>query len=227
MNLNETTLFTRLREAAGGDWTKFINHRFVKALGNGTLAESCFRYYLIQDYLFLFHFSRAYALAAYKAETLEDLRHSATAINNIIDVELSLHVEYCLGWGIGVEDLSTEPEDIATTAYTRFVLDCGHRGDLLDLATALAPCVTGYAEIGRALAVDSATIRDDNPYVSWIDMYASDEYQKVSGDSVTQLQELANRRGGEMRFSALSQVFNQATRLETGFWEMGWNHQKL
>ena len=177
--------------------------------------------------MFLFHFSRAYALAAYKAETIDDLRYAAIAINNIVDVEMSLHVEYCLGWGIAAEDLSTEPEDVATTAYTRFVLDCGHRGDLLDLATALAPCVAGYAEIGRALAVDSGTVRDGNPYVSWIDMYASDEYQKVAGDSVTQLQELADRRGGELRFNALSQVFNQATRLEKGFWEMGWNQQKL
>jgi len=225
--LNETTLFTRLRETAGKDWAEFTNHKFVKALGNGTLAEPCFRYYLIQDYLFLFHFSRAYALAAYKAETIADLRYAAIAINNIVDVEMSLHVEYCLGWGIAAEDLSTEPEDVATTAYTRFVLDCGHRGDLLDLATALAPCVAGYAEIGRALAIDSGTVRDGNPYVSWIDMYASDEYQKVSRDSVTQLQELADRRGGALRFNALSQVFNQATRLEKGFWEMGWNQQKL
>ena len=220
-------MFTRLRETAGKDWAEFTNHKFVKALGNGTLAEPCFRYYLIQDYLFLFHFSRAYALAAYKAETIADLRYAAIAINNIVDVEMSLHVEYCLGWGIAAEDLSTEPEDVATTAYTRFVLDCGHRGDLLDLATALAPCVAGYAEIGRALAVDSGTVRDGNPYVSWIDMYASDEYQKVSRDSVTQLQELADRRGGALRFNALSQVFNQATRLEKGFWEMGWNQQKL
>jgi len=37
------------------------------------LPEQCFRHYLVQDYLFLIHFARAYALAAYKSETLADI----------------------------------------------------------------------------------------------------------------------------------------------------------
>ena len=227
MNSNENSLFGRLRTKAGKNWTDFSCHPFVRGLGDGTLPKSCFRYYLVQDYLFLFQFARAYALAAYKAENLDELRHAITTISNIVDVEMALHVKYCARWGIEKDAISTQQEDLATTAYTRFVLDCGHRGDLLDLATALTPCVAGYAEIGHILASDSATIHEGNPYLNWIEMYASDEYQRVSGDSLAQLERLAQQRGGDARFETLSELFNQATRLETAFWDMGWNQQSL
>ena len=227
MNSNENSLFGRLRTTAGKNWTDFSCHPFVRGLGDGTLPKSCFRYYLVQDYLFLFQFARAYALAAYKAENLDELRQATTTISTIVDVEMALHIEYCAGWGIGKDAISTQQEDLATTAYTRFVLDCGQRGDLLDLATALTPCVAGYAEIGHTLASDSATIHEGNPYLNWIEMYASDEYQRVSGDSLAQLERLAQQRGGDARFETLSELFNQATRLETAFWDMGWNQQSL
>ena len=51
------------------------------------------------------------------------------------------------------------PEASGNMAYTRFVLERGQAGDYLDLLTALAPCVVGYAEIGRRLLEDPATKR--------------------------------------------------------------------
>ncbi len=56
--------------------------------------------------------------------------------------------------------MSAATEAGATVAYTRFVLERGLAGDLLDLLTALAPCIVGYAEIGRELADDPATRLD-------------------------------------------------------------------
>jgi len=63
-------LFNRLKAECGATWDAYIDHPFVRALGAGTLPEAAFRTYLIQDYLFLIHFARAYALAAFKAEVL-------------------------------------------------------------------------------------------------------------------------------------------------------------
>src|SRR3546814_5577498 len=64
------------------------------------------------------------------------------------DVCSSDLVRVCGRWGLSPQDLHAVPEHQATVAYTRFVLDCGAAGDLLDLHVALAPCVIGYAEIG-------------------------------------------------------------------------------
>jgi len=86
---------------------------------------------------------------------------------------------------------------------------------------ALAPCIVGYAEIGRALAVDPATVTDGNPYRAWIEMYASADYQSVASDHVAHMDRLMDRRGGPGRLEALVTTFRQATRLEAAFWEMG------
>ena len=105
-----------------------------------------------QDYLFLIHFARAYALAAYKSETLADIRQATAGLSAIIDLEMGLHVEFCASWGLTEADMEALPEADETMAYTRFVLEKGNAGDLLDLHVALAPCIIGYAEIGSVLA---------------------------------------------------------------------------
>lgn len=71
----------------------------------------------------------------------------------IVDVELGLHVGFCQEWGISEQELAELPEARATLAYTRYVLDTGNRGDLLDLHVALAPCLVGYGEIANWLNV--------------------------------------------------------------------------
>jgi len=215
------TLFARLRDACASDWTAYTQHAFVRRIGDGTLPEACFRHYLVQDYLFLIHFARAYGLAAFKSETLDDIRRAASGLSAIVDTEIGLHVGYCGRWGLTEADMAAAPEATATLAYTRYVLERGLSGDLLDLQAALAPCIVGYAEIGRALADDPATVREGNTYDEWIAMYASEDYQAVAAEHVEQMDALMQRRGAPSRFESLAQTFAEATRLEAAFWDMG------
>ncbi|QJE72499.1 thiaminase II [Aerophototrophica crusticola] len=214
-------LFARLRDAARPSWESYVAHPFVKGMGDGSLPEASFRHYLVQDYLFLIHFARAYALAAYKADSLADMRSAARSMSAILDLEMGLHVKYCAGWGLSEADMAATPEAQATLAYTRFVLERGMAGDLLDLHVALAPCVVGYAEIAAGLLADAATRLDGNPYRAWIEMYADPEYRTVAHAQVELLDRLSSARGGEARFADLTRTFDAASRLEAGFWEMG------
>ncbi|MFQ5971699.1 MAG: thiaminase II [Alphaproteobacteria bacterium] len=215
------SLFARLREAAGATWRRYVEHDFVRGLATASLPEPSFRHYLGQDYLFLVHLARAYALAAYKADGLREMRDAAAGMSAILDVEMGLHVKYCAGWGLDEEGMAALPEASATLAYTRYVLEAGQRGDLLDLYTALAPCVVGYAEIGARLAGDPETVRAGNPYAEWIETYAGEEYQTVARDHVAALDRLWRARAGGGRFDVLARTFTQATRLEIDFWQMG------
>lgn len=214
-------LFARLREACAGPWADYVRHPFVLGLGAGTLPAASFRYYLVQDYLFLIHFARAYGLAAYKAETLEDVRAAAAGLSAIVDQEIGLHVAFCRAWGMTEAEMAAAEEAEATMAYTRYVLEAGSAGDLLDLQVALAPCIVGYAEIGRALAADPVAASAGNPYASWIAMYAGDDYQAVAAAHTAQMDTLFARRGGPGRMPRLIASFARATRLERAFWDMG------
>lgn len=212
--------FDDLKAACAHEWRAYIEHEFVRRLGDGTLAEDAFRHYLQQDYLFLIHFARAYALAAYKSASLDELRQAHAAMHNILDVELGLHVDYCRQWGIAEADLAALPEARATLAYTRYVLDTGSRGDLLDLHVALAPCVIGYGEVANWLAAQPFTRRAGNPFAAWIDMYQSAPFQ-AQVRSETDWIDARLRTLGAARFDALVTIFRNATRLEIDFWQMG------
>lgn len=213
--------FQSLRAAAGGAWTDYVDHAFVRGMADGSLPMACFRHYLVQDYLFLIHFARAYALAAFKADDLADIRQAKDGLAAIVDVEMGLHVAYCAGFGLDEAAMAATPEASATLAYTRFVLERGAAGDLLDLHVALAPCMCGYAEIGERLAADPATKRDGNPYWTWIATYAADDFQQAAAAEAALVDRLFVARGGAARWESLSRTFDAACRLEADFWSMG------
>jgi thiaminase (transcriptional activator TenA) len=213
-------IFDRLKAAAAADWQSYVDHYFVRQLGAGTLPHAAFRTYLVQDYLFLIQFARAYALATYKSRTLADMRAAQAGLAAILD-EMDLHVRLCGRWALSPEDIEAAPEHQATVAYTRFVLDCGAAGDLLDLHVALAPCVIGYAEIGRNLMPNGIDALGDHPYREWISEYASEAYQGVATRARRHLDDLATRAMTERRFTELTALFGKASRLEADFWQIG------
>lgn len=221
-NLFSRGLYGQLRQQAGADWQHYVNHPFLQQLAQGTLPESAFRRYLTQDYLFLIHFARAYALLVSKFRTLPEMR-AATASLNAIVAELPLHVGYCAHWGIGESQMLSEPEAPETLNYTRYVLDIGQSGDALDLLAALLPCVAGYAEIGLGLLNNPATIREGNPYSSWIANYGDETYLASVQKAIDLLETVGIQRGAQSRLQELSEIFTTATRLESAFWQMGLN----
>lgn len=213
-------IFDRLKAATAQDWASYVDHDFVRQMGAGTLNRTAFQTYLVQDYLFLIQFSRAYALAMYKSRTLADIRKAQAGAAAILN-EMELHVKLCGRWGLSPAEIEAAPEHQATVAYTRFVLDAGMSGDLLDLHVALAPCVVGYAEIGRNLAPDGAAALGDHPYRDWIGEYAGQGYQDVAIAARAHLDDLAARAMTERRFGELAALFGKASRLEADFWQMG------
>lgn len=223
-------LFDALSSDIAEGWTRFVAHPFVMQLADGSLPEASFRHYLAQDYLFLTHYARAFALAVVKSDTMEDLRQSAAGVHLLLNHELPLHISFCAGWGLSEADLACVEEAPANRLYTRYVLDRGQSGDLLDLLVALAPCSLGYAEIGRRIIGDPKTRRADNPYRPWIELYGGDDFQSGSAALAAQLDRVATQRGidpadprSSARWPALRDTFATATALEVGFWDMGLN----
>ncbi len=216
------SFFERLKSASSAEWRAYTEHPFTNALADGSLAEAAFRHYLVQDYLFLIEFARAYALAVYKSPRLAEMREAAAGLSAIIDIEMNLHVKLCAGWGLSPDDLEQAPPAVEMLAYTRYVLDAGMRGDLLALKVALAPCVIGYAEIATRLAAHPGALAAANPYSVWISEYAGAPYQEVAAKAQMQLDGLADLYVTPARETDLIATFKEATRLEADFWEMGW-----
>ncbi|CUH45188.1 thiaminase II [Ruegeria atlantica] len=214
--------FALMRDAAQGPWRDYTRHAFVEGMKGGTLPRAAFLHYLRQDYVFLIHFSRAWALAVVKSETHAEMLAASRTVNGLISEEMKLHIGICEAEGIPQDQLFATPERAENLAYTRFVLEAGFSGDLLDLLAALAPCVMGYGEIGTRLATEATS----DTYRDWIAAYSSDDYQDACV-AVGELLDMAlTRRIGENfeaspRWTRLCHTFRTATELEVNFWQMG------
>ncbi|WP_342075736.1 thiaminase II [Yoonia sp. SS1-5] len=216
------TAFDLMRDQAGDAWRDYTRHPFVEGLKDGTLPQDAFLHYLRQDYVFLTHFSRAWALAVVKSETHAEMLAAVGTVNALVAREMPLHIGICEAAGISQDALFATKERAENLAYTRFVLEAGYSGDLADLLAALAPCVMGYGEIGRRLGTEKTS----DTYADWIGTYAGADYQgacKAAGDMLDAA--LRRRLGPDFqtspRWTRLCQTFRTATELEINFWQMG------
>lgn len=214
--------FALMRDQSASAWRGYTRHAFVEGMKDGTLPRDAFLHYLRQDYVFLIHFSRAWALAVVKSETHAEMLTAVGTVNALVSEEMQLHIGICEAAGISQEELFATAERSENLAYTRFVLEAGYSGDLLDLLSALAPCVMGYGEIGLRLAEEKTS----ETYGDWIATYAGEDYQSACKAVGEMLDQALVRRLGEdfdktPRWSRLCQTFRTATELEIEFWQMG------
>jgi len=216
----EGGLYRRLRTACAVEWTAYTWHPFVRSVSDGTLPLVAFRRYLIQDYLFLIQFARAKALAVFKAESIEAMRDKTAAIGAILS-ETLMHLRYCAEWGIPEAEVRGTPEASETVAYTRYVIDRGLAGDILDLEVALAPCTVGYGEVALRILADPRRETRDNAYETWIATYADPGYQALAKAAALRIDALGESHGGAARFAMLAATFTAAARLEARFWQQG------
>ena len=199
-----------LRDAAAPLWDASLEHPFVQGIGDGTLDERAFQWYIRQDYLFLIDYGRLLSLGAARAPRLSWMRRFAALSLAVLKTEMDLHRGFAARWG--VDDLDATVLEPATAAYCDFLLRTASLGDFCELAAAVAPCMWGYAEIGTALAGSATSSR----YAEWIEMYASDEFGELADWSRELLDEVD---GDEALMTA---AFVASSRHELAFWEAAW-----
>lgn len=220
----EKTLLEELKDACKDVWHEYTHPEFIDQLQDGTLDIEKFRYYLKQDYLYLLHYVRCFALMAFKGETLEEIQFALEGTLWITEGELELHNQY-REWGIEKHELESSEESIECIAYTRYMKDIGVSGDYLDLMIAIASCYIGYGEIGQRLLADEKTVLEGNPYKEWIHMYGGEGYQSSTVEFVEKLNNYG-KNISKKKLEKLKVIFREVTRLEVAFWDMGMRGDK-
>ena len=61
----------RLLSATKEIWEAYYEHPFVRGIEDGTLDKEKFRYYIIQDYLYLEEYTRTFGIGVAKAKGKE------------------------------------------------------------------------------------------------------------------------------------------------------------
>ncbi|KAJ2558186.1 trifunctional hydroxymethylpyrimidine kinase/phosphomethylpyrimidine kinase/thiaminase [Coemansia sp. RSA 1933] len=216
-NPNPFTEYLKAQSAAA--WTKYTCHPFVRQAGTGVLDRSVFIYYLKQDYMYLKHYARSYAMAAFKSDRPNDISVLSGIAQNCIK-ESELHVNLCGKWGISSDEMDQVVESWPSVAYTRYILDRGSCGDVLELLVAMYPCLLGYGEAAVRQANDPHTVREGNPYWPWLDFYVGAEFQTAVERGRQMIEELAQRDNPSAeRLDRLVRTFNDTVSLEVAFWD--------
>ena len=154
--------------AAGGEtWRQILDLPFVRALGDGTLDEDLFSFYLDQDALYLRDYSRALATLSARADTAEAQVHWAAGAHEAIAAESQLHE----GWLANRARLGG-PSPI-TMGYTNFLRASAAGEDYVVGAAAILPCYWLYEEVGAVL---SSQNHADHPYAEWLSLYGGEEF---------------------------------------------------
>ena len=69
-----TNFTQRLRQSADGIWQQYFTHPFVTGIGDGSLSIERFRFFLLQDYLYLYDYAKVFALGLLKSDAPEEMR---------------------------------------------------------------------------------------------------------------------------------------------------------
>jgi thiaminase/transcriptional activator TenA len=174
-------------------------------LGDGTLDEAAFRFYIRQDYLFLIDYGRLLSLGAARAPRLSWMRAFAGLSSSVLETEMGLHREFAARWDVA--DLETERPAPATSAYCNFLLRTAALGDFAELAAAVLPCMWSYAEIGESLSSAASSDR----YREWIDMYASPEFAELAAWARSVVDEVSG--------PGMEAAFEASCAHEVAFWD--------
>jgi len=137
------TFTDEIREEADRMWEAILDHPMVRELGQGTLDEAPFRYWVRQDYVYLIEYSRLFALGASKASTLDHMGTFADLLESTVTVEMDLHRSYAEEFGIGEAELEATTPSPTTRAYTDFLVRTAALGTFGDTVAALLPCMCG------------------------------------------------------------------------------------
>ncbi len=212
-----------LYESVEEIWKSYLEHPFVKQLGEGTLPPDLFRFYMIQDYLYLLEYSKVFALGVIKSKEEELMRKFASMVHNTLNGEMNIHKIYMQRLGISKEEIKAAKQSLANRSYTSYMMEVSYNGDVLDVLIAILSCAWSYQVIGEHHAsIPNAT---QHPiYGEWIKGYSSEQYRKDTQELI----DLTDKLGegiSQKRIEQLKTIFISCSRYEYAFWDMSYKKE--
>jgi thiaminase/transcriptional activator TenA len=212
-----------LRTLAAPVWDATLEHPMVEQLGEGTLDEAPFVYWVKQDYVYLIEYSRMFAHGAAGAPDLDRMGTFAELLDETINTEMDLHRSYAAEFDISEAELEATEPSPTTRAYTDFLVRVAAEGSFGDLVAALLPCMWGFNVTGRRLADRGKP--DHQQYADWIEMYAGEEFTELAEWCKGLMNDVA-AESTEDELDRYRDLFVTSSRYEYMFWDAAWRQEE-
>ncbi len=201
-----------------------FDHPFVKGLGIGSLPLDKFRFYMIQDTLYIVEYARAMAWTAPLLADVNDVIAMLEAARESFKIESMLKEQYFGQFGINVKDALKAHMAPTCKAYVDHLIRYTHGGTRAEALAAILPCGWIYVEIG-ALFTTGKTIADDHPYKTWLMTYAVPEFRDMVNWWFSLLDD-ATTGMTPVQKTQIEDIFLTSCRYEWMFWEMSWQGEE-
>ena len=200
-------------------WSAIIEHAFLRELHAGTLPQSRFTYFILQDYVYLLDFAQVLCQGGAKSPDLATLELFARHALGAVEVERSFHTSFGKHLGLSRGQLDAVPKGPITQAYSGHLQSVARSGTLGELVAAVLPCFWIYGEVGRRFYKDRP--RKPKIYRQWIEIYASEEFWQPVREQIR----LADRLGAAAspnERKLMTAHFMLSSRYEFMFWDQAY-----
>ena len=213
----------KLLAAAAEIWKSYNEHPFVLGIQNGTLDKEKFRYYMIQDYLYLEDYAKTFAVGVAKAKGLEIANLFAKYIP-VMNGELNVHDGYLARLGVTQEEIDSTSRSLDNLSYTSYMLRVAYEEGEAEILAAILSCAYSYEFIAKNIVKNNPASIYDTFYGDWIRGYISAGYAEENIILLEELNRLTENYT-EKQIQHLVDIFVACSRYELAFWEMSWNQK--
>ncbi len=213
-----------LIQAAKEIWEAYNRHPFVLGIQDGTLDQEKFRYYILQDYLYLEDYAKTFAIGVAKAKSAEVARLFARYVQ-VMNGEMNIHSGYMGKLQVTQEELEATPRALDNLSYTSYMLRVAYEEGEAEILAAILSCAYSYEVIAKNIVKECPASTEHPFYGEWIKGYASDKYAGENAVLLDTLNRLTAQYT-EQQIQHLVDIFVACSRYELAFWEMSWNQSK-
>lgn len=217
MNITE-----RFLEGSKEIWEQYHTHPFVKGIADGTLDKSKFKFYIIQDYLYLIDYAKIFSIGSAKAQDLGTMQFFSGYANQIFGCETDIHKGYIKRFEISQDEIDGAKMSLNNQSYVSYMLRIAYEGGAAEALAAVMSCGISYEVIARKIVSDNSESVNDPFYGEWIQGYSSDAFHD-GNERMKKIIEGLVKDFSEEEINRLIDVFITCSRYELEFWNMAWN----
>ncbi len=213
---------SRMIDATKELWDSYNTRPFVLGMRDGTLSRDRFRYYILQDYLYIEEYAKVFSIGIAKARSAEIMSLFSTYVNLLTGSEMDIHRGYIGRFAISQEEIESTPRALCNLSYTSYMLRVAYEEGEAEILTAVLPCCTSYEVIAKRMVAENPACLSDPFYGEWIQGYSSEEYADANRKMEAALDALTISYT-EPQIQHLIDIFTVCSRYEGMFWDMGWD----
>ena len=211
----------RVLDSSKTIWGGYGSHPFVMGIAGGTLPVEKFRYFMIQDYLYLQDYIKVFSIGIAKTQDLEILQAFSGYVHHILEEEMAIHRAYMKRLGITEAELKAARMAQDNLSYTSYMLRCAYEGGPAEVCAAILPCGVSYEDLAVAMVQADPRCAEHAFYGEWIRGYADPAYH-ASNEVLRGILERAAAGYNEQQIAHLIEIAQRCCTYEGMFWDLSW-----